>query len=139
MRLVEALADRLQYAGFDEELVGPKGQGYRWHAHGDDVDVLRYSIAPPPPPTPLLADDHSDEESQAATNDDAPDLQHIDPEVRSLTGLPDVNIPHQNYQPNNLKSWATFPGVSRLNPAQHRRHAGRKCQGASLYAPCFQK
>lgn len=75
--------------------MGPKGQGYRWHAHGGDVDVLRYSIAPPPPPTPVLADDHSDEESQAATNDDAPDLQHIDPEVSSLKGLPDSHTLRQ--------------------------------------------
>ena len=117
MRLVEALADRLQNAGFDEELVGPKGQGYRWHAHGDDVDVLRFSIAPPPLPTPVLADDHSDEESQAATNDDAPDLQHIDPEVSSSTGLPDINTPRQS--PSAQQS-EVLGEVSRSFPPQPR-------------------
>lgn len=70
-------------AGFDEKLVGPKGQGYRWHAHGADMDALRYSIAPPLPSGPDLADDYSDEESQAATNDEAPDLQQMDPDVRT--------------------------------------------------------
>ena len=68
-------------AGFDQQLVGPKGQGYRWHSHGADVDVMRFSIAPPPPLGPLAADDFSDEESQAATNDDAPDVQPMDPDV----------------------------------------------------------
>ena len=61
--------------------MGPKGQGYRWHLHGADADVLRFSIAPPPPLGPALADDYSDEESQAATNDEAPDVQPMDPDV----------------------------------------------------------
>ena len=62
--------------------MGPKGQGYRWHSHGADVDVMRFSIAPPPPLGPVAADDFSDEESQAATNDEAPDVQPMDPDVR---------------------------------------------------------
>jgi len=74
-------------AGFDEKLVGPKGQGYRWHAHGADMDALQYSIAPPLPSGPDLADDYSDEESQAATNDEAPDLQQLDPDVRPRSFL----------------------------------------------------
>ncbi|CAK0779954.1 hypothetical protein CVIRNUC_004898 [Coccomyxa viridis] len=67
--------------GFDQQLVGPKGQGYRWHSHGADVDVMRFSIAPPPPLRPVAADDLSDEESQAATNDEAPDVQPMDPDA----------------------------------------------------------
>ena len=66
--------------------MGRKGQGYRWQAHGADMDVLRYSIAPPPPHGPDLAD-FSDEESQAATNDEAPDVAQLDPDVRSKAVL----------------------------------------------------
>ena len=73
-------------AGFDQQLVGPKGQGYRWHSHGADAYVLRFSIAPPPP---LGPDESSDEESQAATNDEAPDVQPMDPDV----GFPCMPLP----------------------------------------------
>lgn len=57
------------------------GQGYRWQAHGADMDALRYSIAPPAPHGPMLGDEFSDEESQAATNDEAPDVALLDPDV----------------------------------------------------------
>ena len=62
--------------------MGPGGQGYRWQAYGADMDALRYSIAPPAPHGPMLGDEFSDEESQAATNDEAPDVAQLDPDVR---------------------------------------------------------
>ena len=61
--------------------MGHNGQGYRWHSHGADMDATRYSIAPPAPYGPLVGDEFSDEESQAATNDEAPDLAQLDPDV----------------------------------------------------------
>lgn len=91
--------------------MGRGGQGYSWHPHGADGDSARYSIAPPPPAAaPVLADDCSDEESQAATNDDAPDVQPVDPDASSHSLLPTHTSSSQSCLANMLQN--PFPPTS---------------------------
>ena len=67
------------------------------------MDALRYSIAPPPPHWPMLGDEFSDEESQAATNDDAPDVAQLDPDVGPAS-LPEGFLAAAAYQFNSRKT-----------------------------------